>query len=374
MNKVTLTIIISFSLFLTSGTLSYGQSLLAYKKPDGSVHPVKTLYEWQLRRNQILDSMEALFGKFPGDPEHPPFQSNIAPLPPFNTRVKDSIKTRYYTRYNIRFTIADREEVTAYLYIPNQRKGNSRFPAIIACQPTGDLGKKIVDDQGPNPNRGYAKELAERGYAVIAPDYPSFGDQKDYDFKKDRYESGVMKAVFDNVRCVDFLQARADVDPERIGIIGHSLGGHTAMYTAAFETRLKAIVSSCGWTLRRYYNNYNEEKRKEFGSRLWGAAQERYSPLALTKYQLKVEKMPFDFDELMAVIAPRPFFSNSPIHDANFNVEGVRIGIANASEVYHFLRADDNLQVRYPIASHDFPPIVRFEAYEFLDHFLKQRD
>lgn len=371
MKKITLPVIIFLSFCLTVTESSFGQSLLVYKKSDGSVQPVKSLFEWQLKRNQILDSMEALFGKFPGDPARPPFQSDAKPLPPFNTQIRDSLQTRLYVRYNIRFTVADKEEVTAYLYLPSQRKNNKRFPAIIACQPTGDLGKKIVDDQGPNPNRGYAKELAERGYVVIAPDYPSFGDQSDYHFQEDRYESGVMKAIFDNVRCVDFLQARSDVDPERIGIIGHSLGGHTAMYTAAFETRLKVIVSSCGWTLRRYYNNYNEEKRKEFGSRLWGAAQERYSPLALTKYQLKVELMPFDFDELIAVIAPRPFFSNSPIHDANFNVEGVRIGIANASEVYHFLQADNDLQVRYPVASHDFPPIVRFEAYEFLDHFLK---
>jgi hypothetical protein len=53
-------------------------------------------------------------------------------------------------------------------------------------------------------------------------------------------------------------------------------------------------------------------------------------------------------------------------------VEGVRVGIANASQVYRFLNADDNLQVRYPVSSHDFPPEVRFEAYDFIDKYLKQ--
>lgn len=93
-----------------------------------------------------------------------------------------------------------------------------------------------MDGQGPRSNRGYGKELAERGYIVMAPDYPSFGDQMDYDFTGDRYESGVMKAIFNHIRSVDFLQARPDVDPERIGVIGHSLGGHSAMYVAAFDT------------------------------------------------------------------------------------------------------------------------------------------
>jgi hypothetical protein len=111
---------------------------------------------------------------------------------------------------------------------------------------------------------------------------------------------------------------------------------------------------------------------KKWGSKMWGYTEERYCPLSLTKYNLKVECFPFDLDEAIAALAPRPFFSNSPIHDANFNVEGVRVGIANASQVYRFLNADDNLQVRYPVSSHDFPPEVRFEAYDFIDKYLKQ--
>lgn len=113
-------------------------------------------------------------------------------------------------------------------------------------------------------------------------------------------------------------------------------------------------------------------EKKWGGSKMWGYTQERYCPLALTKYNLKVENFPYDLDEVIAALAPRPFFSNSPIHDANFNVEGVRVGIANVSEVYHFLNADNNLQVRYPVAGHDFPPEIRFESYNFLDKYLKE--
>lgn len=350
--------------------IAFSQDLLTYLDSSGQKRQVQTLYDWELKRDQILDSMQALFGNLPEVPDRPPFPANSTALPAFNPQVKDSLITDTYVRYDISFTVAAGEEVTAYLYLPLPRDGQKKFPAMLALQPTGALGRKIVDGQGPRPNRAYGKELAERGYIVIAPDYPSFGEQQDHDFANDRYESGVMKAIFNHIRSVDFLQARKDVDPERIGVIGHSLGGHSAMYVAAFDTRLKVIVSSCGWTLRRYYNNYNEAMRKKFGSRLWGSAQERYTPLALTKYNLRLEAMPFDFDELIAVLAPRPFFSNSPIHDANFNVEGVRKGIANASRVYHFLQAEENLQVRYPIASHDFPTAVRLEAYRFIDKIL----
>lgn len=178
-----------------------------------------------------------------------------------------------------------------------------------------------------------------------------------------------MKGIFDNVPCIDFLQARNDVDPERIGIIGHSLGGHTAMFTAAFDPRIKVVVSSSGWTL---FGFYDVGRATADGGKLLPWAQKRYAPFVQTRYHSKAEEMPFDFDDVIAAIAPRLFFSNSPIHDANFNVEGVRVGIANASQVYHFLNADDHLQVRYPVTSHDFPPLVRYEAYDFMDQYLKK--
>ena len=56
-----------------------------------------------------------------------------------------------------------------------------------------------------------------------------------------------MKGIVNHIRAVDLLQQRDEVDPRRIGVIGHSLGGHNAMFVAAFDERLAVIVSSCGW-------------------------------------------------------------------------------------------------------------------------------
>lgn len=78
-----------------------------------------------------------------------------------------------------------------------------------------------------------------------------------------------MKAIFNHMRCVDLLQARKDVDPERIGVIGHSLGGHNAIFAGAFDTRIKVVVSSCGWTLFGNYNAGNEVSQKHGGYRIF---------------------------------------------------------------------------------------------------------
>ena len=80
--------------------------------------------------------------------------------------------------------------------------------------------------------------------------------------------------------------------------------------------------------------------------------------------------MPFDFYEVVAALAPRAFFSNSPLSDNNFDVQGVKKGIAAAEQVYEFLGAGDRLQARYPDCAHDFPVETRREAYQFIDKIL----
>ena len=335
--------------------------LLCYVDANGVSTPVKTVREWEIKRFQILNRMQKAMGALP----------SFKRLPAMNIQIIEDVKELNYTRQNITFPVADNEIVSAYLYIPDKKPIQKKLPAILALHPTGNLGKKIVDGQSAVSNRAYAMELALRGYVVIAPDYPGFGDMKNYDFKKDRYDSGSMKSVFDNMRCVDLLQSIPEVDPERIGVIGHSLGGHNALFTAAFDKRLKVVVTSCGWTLLDYYNP-GEKGNKKSKDVLAPWAQDLYMPLLRTKYFLDIHKIPFDFDEVLATLAPRPFFSNSPLHDSNFNVDGVRMGMKKVSEVYKFLGAKNSLEVQYPDTEHDFPTSVRLEAYKFIDKVLTE--
>jgi dienelactone hydrolase len=334
--------------------------LLVYINKSGQKKPVKNKAEWQIKRQQVLDRMQQVMGKLP----------SLKKQPDLNVHLIDSIKEERLTRYTISFTVAENEILYADLYIPIQSGTPKRLPAMLALHGTSALGKKSIGGGSPMANRAYAKELAERGYVVIAPDYPGFGDLKDYDFEKDRYVSGTMKAIFNDRRCVDLLQARKDVDPERIGVIGHSLGGHGAIFAGAFDPRLKVIVSSCGWTLFDHYNVGNEAAKKQ-GKTLGPWAQALYMPFIKEKYHLDAAQMPFDFDEVIASLAPRAFFSNSPLRDANFDVAGVRKGMDNIAEVYRFLNVEANLAARYPDAEHDFPPKVRLAAYAFIDKILQ---
>jgi pimeloyl-ACP methyl ester carboxylesterase len=206
----------------------------------------------------------------------------------------------------------------------------------------------------------YGLEIARRGFVVLAPDYPSFGGHN-WDFHpKKGYASGSMKAVWDNIRAIDLVQSLAEVDPERIGVIGHSLGGHNAMFTAAFEPRLKAIVSSCGFT--RF-------ARDDMPS--WTGP--RYMPRIASVYKNEVARVPFDFPEVIGVFAPRAFLACAAEKDNDFDVIGVRESIAAAAKVYELHNVRHSLQAHYSKGGHDFPKESREIAYRFLEQHLMGR-
>jgi putative membrane-bound dehydrogenase-like protein len=333
-----------------SATYDDHARLMVYRDADGKEHPVRTNEDWLKRRRHIVEGMERVMGPLP----------DRSRLPPFDVKVTEKFDGTGYTRLTISYVSDDGDRVPAYLYLPASRPRDERRPAMLALHPTGPAGKGIVDDQGPRPNRGYGKELAQRGYVVLAPDYPSFGDYQ-YDFTADRYVSGTMKGIVNHLRAVDLLQSREEVDPERIGVIGHSLGGHNSMFAAVFDERLKVIISSCGWTP---FHDY-------YAGKIAGWTGPVYMPRLKEVYNLDPDRAPFDFYEVVAALAPRAFFSVSPERDSNFAVAGVRKADPVAREVFKLLGAPENLQVQYPDCEHDFPDEMRRAAYDFVDKVFK---
>ncbi len=84
-----------------------------------------------------------------------------------------------------------------------------------------------------------------------------------------------------------------------VGAIGHSLGGHNAVYTAAFDQRLSVIVSSCGLDL--YTDYYGGDPKVWQTEKGW--CQLRYMP-RLLDYASRLESIPFDFAEIIGTLAP----------------------------------------------------------------------
>jgi dienelactone hydrolase len=332
-------------------------NLLVCHNRQGGVAPVESKADWQKRRAEILRGMQEVMGPLPG-------RDKRCPLDP---RIEQETDCGSYVRRFITYAAEPGSRVPAYLLIPKEGlRAKKKLPAVLALHPTDmQYGHRVlVEELRPN-YRAYGRDLAERGFVVLAPAYPLMANYQP-DLKALGYQSGTMKAIRDNLRGLDLLESLPFVKNGRFGAIGHSLGGHNAIYTAAFDPRITVVVSSCGFdSFLDYYGGDSANWRPERG---W--CQTRYMP-RLADYRGRLAEIPFDFHELIGALAPRPVFINAPLRDANFRWQSVDAVAQAASAVYRLYGVPQNLQVKHPDCEHDFPPELREAAYRFLDHHLR---
>lgn len=291
------------------------QNLSYYLGEHGRKHTIGTVADWVIRRRHILAGIQQVMGEVPGP----------AKRVPLDVKQIEEVQVGNLIRRRITYQSDPDDRVSAYWFIP--RTDGKKSPAILCLQQTTTLGKDEPSGLGGDPNLHYALHLAQRGYVTLAPDYPSFGEHA-YDFTAKRgYQSGTMKAIWDNIR--------------------------------AFDTRIKAIVSSCGFT--RFHKDDMPS---------WSGP--RYMPLIASRFGNNANRVPFDFTEIVGSFAPRPFLACAAVREDDFDVSGVRDVIAAAKPVYRLFGKPDNLAAYYPDSGHSFPADARNVAYEFFDKHLRQ--
>jgi pimeloyl-ACP methyl ester carboxylesterase len=254
-----------------------------------------------------------------------------------------------YRRQKVRYGAKPGNPVYAWVLTPEKWTGR----AALCLHQTTKIGKDEPAGLGGKPNLHYAHELAQRGYLCLAPDYPSFGDDVT-DFPKDVFGAGVasgtMKGIINHRRGVDLLLGRG---AKTVVAIGHSLGGHNTLFVTAFDRRIRAAVTSCGFTAMAKYK----------GGNLKGWDQDRYMPRVRERYQNDPAKLPWDFPDLLRMMAGRRVFISAPLHDDNFDNSGVRDCVRAVGGKFR----RGALETAYPDCGHDFPMEVRQQAYAFLD-------
>lgn len=161
--------------------------------------------------------------------------------------------------------------IPVWLSVPQRSKG--RVGAVLALHGHGGSGEEVVRGKGLY---WYGRALAEMGYVVISPDIGSHELQPGGG-------SLMGQRVWDCLCALDYLAHRPEVDPERIGVAGLSLGGETTMYVAALAPQLKVACSS-GWLT-------TVENMKHGHCPCWNFP-------GLEEH--------FDFADVFACVAPRP--------------------------------------------------------------------
>jgi hypothetical protein len=334
-------------------------NLMVYRGNDGKPQPVQSLDDWSKRKAEILRGAVTVMGKLPG-------KEKRCELDP---KTEEEVDCGKYVRRLITYASEPGSRVPAYLLVPKALlKGEKKSPAILCLHGTDNtVGHGTVVGLGKNPNRSYASELAERGYVTLAPNYPLLAKYQP-DLKKLGWESGTLKAVWDNVRGLDLLESLPYVDGKKMAAIGHSLGGHNSVYTAVFDERLKVIVSSCG--LDSFLDYYDGKEANWFPEKGW--CQTRYMR-KLADYRGRLQDIPFDFHELIGALAPRYVFIIAPKKDSNFRAESVDRIAAAAKPIFKLYGHEERLKIEHPDCGHDFPPEMREAAYELFDTVLASK-
>ncbi|MFC1614743.1 alpha/beta hydrolase family protein [Gemmatimonadota bacterium] len=148
-----------------------------------------------------------------------------------------------HTLYKLSYRSVREQRVPAYLAIPKE-KTVEKLPAVILLH-----GWNLFWGKNEDWVQAWIPLLTASGMAVLAPDHFLYGERKvegGFDHGSNRgpyyYRDWMCQSVVDLRRGIDYLRSRDDIDPERIAIMGGSLGGWIGSILAGVDHRIKTAV------------------------------------------------------------------------------------------------------------------------------------
>lgn len=234
--------------------------------------------------------------------------------PPLDLKVHETVVVEdIYVRKLISYQVETDERAHAYLGLPIG--DNDLWPGIVALHGTYAQGAKRVAGLVDNPEKAYLDQLCRRGYVVIAPEHFVSGEripeEGPYDtsafHRKHPNWTAVGKFTYEHAIAIDVLETLPEVDPERIGALGHSLGGHGTFFLAAYDERIKAAAANCSASFFRHNAGVEHWARDHW-----------YVYFQNIRNDLLQGKLPpIDFHEIIALIAPRAFLDLAALNDGD---------------------------------------------------------
>lgn len=187
--------------------------------------------------------------------------------------------------------------------------------------------------------------LVRAGYAVLAFDQSGFGSRMSETgafYERYPHWSEMGRMVEDTRAAVDALEKDRQVDPQRIYLFGYSIGGTVGLYTAALDPRVKGVISIAGFTPMRT----DTADRGDGGVARY--SHERGLIPRLGFFVGQESRIPYDFPELLATIAPRPVMVMEPELDRDGTPADVKTAVEQARRVYGLYGATEKLALYEP--------------------------
>jgi dienelactone hydrolase len=274
--------------------------------------------------------------------------------------------------------------IPAYLLVPKQAR---RSPAILALHDHGahfSIGKeKVIRPFGCAPEvladarhwvdkyyggRFIGDELAQRGYVVFSIDALFWGERGckegvSYESQQQLAAnllqlgmcwSGVI--TWDDIRSTEFVASLSEVDPQRIGTVGLSMGSHRAWMLAAASDRISAGAAICwmGTTGSLIVPGNNQT-----------LGQSAFSMLVPNLRNF------LDYPHVASIACPKPMLFFNGMQDKLFPVPGVNDAYVQMHRVWESRKAADCLRTRLWDGPHEFNRLMQEEVFQWFNRWLK---
>ncbi|MDR0352403.1 MAG: dienelactone hydrolase family protein [Opitutaceae bacterium] len=232
--------------------------------------------------------------------------------------------------------------VTGDLYYPADTPAGTKLPAVIWLHGFHHpLGYMWVYRRDLHP----ILALVKAGYAVLAYDQTGYGTRwaeaaPFYD-RHPRW-SRLGKMVEDARGAVDALEKDALVDAKAISVFGYTLGGTVGLYAAALDPRIRGVVSICGFTPMRA----DTPVRGMSGMTRYSHQHGLLPRLGL--FAGDEARLPYDYEDLIALAAPRPVLIVQPRRDRDASPADVRAAVDRARRAYEQSGAASRLALQEP--------------------------
>lgn len=266
-------------------------------------------------------------------------------------------ETDTYRRERLYYNTRPNLVATAQLLLPRNAAG--KVPAVLCPPGHGGGMNQVLDEAGIYKRYPFA--LVRRGMAALVPEHIGFGERtgtpgKDQKANHGFYthylamlgENAMGYLMWDLVRALDVLQSLPEVDGDRLGCYGLSLGGEMTLLLTACDTRVRAACIS-GF-LTSYKSTFLDVGHCDCGS----------------AFQLARR---LEHQDIAALIAPRPLLVESGTRDPMFHTPVARDSVEYLRPLYRLNGAEDRLAMDVFDGAHEISGAV---AYDWLPKWLAQ--
>lgn len=316
---------------------------------DAQRMPIQERSAWQQRRRELRQQWLTFLGAY-----------DITRMP-VQTHVIQEDRPEGCLRQLVQYESEPGVQVEAYLLRPYDAssarcRGSSapsqvQLPGVVALHSTVDYTIRQPAGLEGDPNLFIGLRLAQQGFVVCCPRCFLWQDQAGYHEQVARAQArhpgstGMAKMLWDAMRAVDLLESLPEVDAQRLGAIGHSLGAKETLYLAAFDERIRAAVFSEGGIGMAFSN--------------WDA------PWYLGQAVARGD-WPHDHHELLALVAPRAMLligGDSADGDRSWPY------VEAALPVYALYGGPARIGLLNHGKGHALPPEAAAKAYDWLETY-----